>query len=65
MNILSNIIYVLATTSLFIGSVLSFDHKYIPDYFYMIGTSLFLIKSLMAWYYSYKHKNDILYTSIQ
>ena len=43
----SNIIYVLATGSLFVGSVLTFE-KELPDYFYMTGTSLFLLKALIG-----------------
>ena len=43
----TNIIYVLATSSLFIGSVLTFN-KELPDYFYMVGTSLFLVKALIS-----------------
>ena len=41
----SNIIYVLATSSLLTGSILSFDQEQIDDYFYLVGTSLFFIKS--------------------
>ena len=43
----SHIIYILATGCLFVGSVLTFD-KSLPDYFYMIGTTLFLIKSILC-----------------
>ena len=43
---LTNIIYVLATVSLFIGSLLTFK-KEVPDFFYLIGTSLFLLKALL------------------
>lgn len=43
----SNIIYVLATGSLFVGSVLTFE-KELPDYFYMTGTSLFLLKAFIG-----------------
>lgn len=39
---LSNILYVSATLSLVIGSVLGFDRKEPVDYFYLVGTSLFL-----------------------
>jgi prepilin signal peptidase PulO-like enzyme (type II secretory pathway) len=42
---LTNILYVSATTSLLVGSVLSFDQDYLSDYFYLIGTSLFFIKA--------------------
>ena len=43
---ISNIIYVIATASLLTGSVFSFDKK-TEDYFFVIGTSLFLLKALM------------------
>lgn len=42
---LTNIIYVSATCSLLIGSILSFESDELSDYFYLIGTSLFFIKS--------------------
>ena len=43
----TNILYVLATASLFIGSVLTFDRKF-ADYFYLVGTTLFFIKALIV-----------------
>ena len=45
----SNIIYVLATLCLFIESLLTFERE-LPDYFYMTGTTLFLVKSLISLY---------------
>jgi len=45
---LTNIIYVSATTSLLVGSILSFNAEELPDYFYLIGTSLFFIKSSLS-----------------
>jgi len=45
---LSNILYVSATLSLVIGSVLGFDRKEPVDYFYLVGTSLFLIKAVLS-----------------
>jgi len=41
---ISNIVYVLATLCLLIGSSLTFD-KNLPDYFFLIGTILFFINS--------------------
>ena len=41
-----NIIYVLATVSLLIGSSLSFNNK-LPDYFFLVGFSLFCLNSSM------------------
>ena len=41
----SNLLYVLATSNLLVGSVLSFNKEELPDYFYLIGTTLFFLKS--------------------
>lgn len=41
-----NIIYVLATSSLLTGSILSFDDK-LSDYFFLVGFSLFFINSIV------------------
>ena len=46
-DIVSNSIYVLATGSLLIGSSLTFETK-LPDYFYLVGSSLFFIKALLS-----------------
>jgi len=43
---LSNIIYLLATSSLLMGSLMTFNKKDEPDYFYAIGTVLFFINSI-------------------
>ena len=62
----SQILYILATGCLFVGSVLTFDNS-IPDYFYMAGTSLFLIKSIVCFFeeinkdVSYFHKFNFHY----
>ena len=45
---LTNIIYISATTSLLVGSILSFDSQELPDYFYLVGTSLFFLKSRLS-----------------
>lgn len=42
---INNIIYVLATSSLLTGSILTFNQDNLPDYFYLCGTSLFFLKS--------------------
>lgn len=42
---LTNIIYVSATSSLLVGSILSFNSEELPDYFYLIGTTLFFLKA--------------------
>lgn len=45
---LSNILYVTATSCLVIGSALTFNYKETPDYFYLVGSSLFLIKAILS-----------------
>ena len=45
MKYLTNTIYIMATGSLLTGSILTFDDNKVADYFYLIGTSLFFIKS--------------------
>ena len=41
-----NFIYILATLCLLIGSILDFN-KNLPDYFFIIGSSLFFINSIL------------------
>ena len=53
----NNIIYVLATSSLLTGSILTFNKNILSDYFYLIGTSLFFIKSSICLIEDYKNKN--------
>ena len=54
---LTNIIYVSATSSLLVGSILSFDSQKLPDYFYLVGTSLFCIKSILNLVIEIRNKN--------
>ncbi len=57
----SSVLYILATGCLFTGSVLTFE-KSLPDYFYMTGTTLFLLKSLYCFKEDYsKHQKKLLY----
>ena len=42
-----NIIYVLATLNLLLGSVLSFNNNF-SDYFFIIGSSLFFLKAFIC-----------------
>ena len=61
---ITNIIYVLATACLFIGSLMTFKNE-IPDYFYMAGTSLLLVKSIICFIkYFDKKKKSGLYEDI-
>jgi len=50
----SNILYVMATGCLFVGSILTYRNE-LPDYFYMAGTSLFLLKALLSLGVDIKH----------
>jgi len=45
---LSNILYISATSCFVIGSALAFDYKEPADYFYLIGSSLFLVKAVLS-----------------
>ena len=54
MDYLSHIIYLLATSSLLVGSILTFSNE-LPDYFYLIGTSLFLLKALLGLFHKIKN----------
>ena len=60
---ISNIIYILATTCLFIGSVLTFKYE-LPDFFYLTGTSLFLLKSACLFENLNKKKQKSIYYDI-
>ena len=60
----SNIIYIFATGCLFVGSVLTFKNE-LPDYFYMAGTTLFVIKSIYCLYEEINKKEKLsLYEDI-
>lgn len=63
---ISNILYVSATTSLLVGSILTFDSGEIADYFYLIGTSLFFIKASLSLAMEIKNKEKkiTVYNSI-
>ena len=44
---ITNLIYVAATSSLLVGTVMNFDSGDISNYFYLVGTCLFVINSLL------------------
>lgn len=46
----TNLLYVLATTSLFIGSCIGFDKHELSTYFYTMGSGLFLVKSMIIYF---------------
>jgi hypothetical protein len=45
---ITNLIYLAATICLCIGSMLEFDSNSLRNYFFVGGSSLFVIKSLMT-----------------
>ena len=53
-----NILYILATSSLLIGSALTFDPDELADYFYLVGTSLFFLKASVVLIYSLKNQKN-------
>ena len=44
---INNLIYIFATSSLLIGSTLQFDKNDLSSYFFVGGSSLFVVKSLI------------------
>ena len=64
MDFFSHIIYILATSFLLVGSILTFKND-IPDYFYLIGTSLFLLKALLGFFIKIKNINRNKYDLLQ
>ena len=43
-----NVLYVLATGCLMTGSIMDFNHNDLPSYFFVIGSTLFFVKSLLS-----------------
>jgi hypothetical protein len=62
--VISSFIYILATAFLFTGSILGFNKDNIPDYFYLIGTTLFLIKSLIHFYDKIQNEKEVTRRSV-
>ena len=55
----TNILYIMATGSLLVGSALDFDTDELASYFFLIGSSLFFVKASMnmcAYYIDCKQK---------
>ena len=44
----TNVLYVLATGFLMAGSILDFSEDDLSSYFFVIGSSLFFVKSMMS-----------------
>jgi len=64
MNYVNNIIYILATGSLLTGSILSFEYE-LSDYFFIVGSSLFLFKALLSLVMEIYIKNYKKYTNYE
>ena len=63
---LSNLLYVSATTSLLVGSSLTFNSQEVADYFYLIGTGLFFLKASITLYLEVIENRDLsIYRTIQ
>ena len=65
LKLLSNILYILATGFLLAASIITFENK-LPSYLYLIGTSLFFIKSIITLieYINKKNNKYELYSGI-
>jgi len=59
MDTYTSILYVLATGLLLIGSSLDFKGE-VPDYFFIAGTALFFLKSLIYLYRTMTKNKDYL-----
>lgn len=59
MKLISNVLYVSATTSLLVGSILTFEIDEIADYFYLVGTTLFFIKASLSMILEIKNRKRI------
>ena len=64
MDYFSHIIYILATSSLLVGSILTFRNE-LPDYFYLTGTSLFLLKALLGFIKSIRNRKRNTYELLE
>jgi len=51
---ITQILYIMATTSLLIGSVLTFNEN-LADYFYLVGTCLFVLNSILNFIKKYRY----------
>ena len=57
-NMLTQTLYICSTGSILTGTILSFNKDSIPDYFFLIGTSLFFIKASIHFVRSVLKKNN-------
>ena len=56
--IVNHIVYILATFSLMTGSILDFNKNDLSSYFFVVGSSLFFVKSCISLIIYKKNKNN-------
>ena len=64
---LTQTLYICSTGSILTGTIMTFDKDSIPDYFFLIGTSLFFIKASICFVnklMSDKDDNNRIYPEI-
>jgi len=57
-DMLIQTLYICSTGSILTGTILSFDKDSTPDYFFLIGTSLFFVKASICFVKAVLKKND-------
>ena len=55
---LTQTLYICSTGSILTGTIMTFDKDSIPDYFFLIGTSLFFIKASICFVSKLMSDND-------
>ena len=61
---LTQTLYICSTGSILTGTILTFDKDSFPDYFFLIGTTLFFIKASICFVsklMNYNSDNDRIY----
>ena len=55
---LTQTLYICSTGSILTGTIMTFDKDSIPDYFFLVGTSLFFIKASIHFVKKLMSDND-------
>lgn len=55
---LTQTLYICSTGSILTGTIMTFDKDSIPDYFFLVGTSLFFIKASICFVNKLISDND-------
>ena len=59
-NMLTQTLYICSTGCILTGTILTFNKDNIPDYFFLVGTSLFFIKACIVFFkHIFKSKHNI------